>query len=624
MSNLDFRPDDPYRKFVYILQEIFSSIQTLYRQIIQLVRTFYLSLPEKRTVIQTKFEKMASNDFFVLFVILLSYLILISPDLLPTIHSVLPNDEAKYIDSGRSLVDLQLRQLSWGPLIAFFYAPLHLLFRSSLDWFLTEAWVGRILMVAVLWFSSLYLASKLKKHVSLFVVVGVMSASVGFLFVIHNPSDVFFSSFSAIALAQLISFRESRRINDITIGSAALGLAALSRIDTLAWLVLYLCISLVISFRKRSFIRILAASLIPALALIMVFVVVSRIYTGGFENSIGSLAPKLYDAFEQNQSVLTGGNDDLGYAQARDIFGTSDENKSSVFRAIRKNPSEFWLRILTSIRKVPGLYFDAFDKRVGFAILLFSCLGAIALVRKRAYSLLLISLLWTLISSIYLGFTIRHLVSTIAYIPIIFASIGITYAFRKEATRSELTIYMFLNLLLIAYSWIDDKPAFLATGVVLMLILAIVWILWSRTSFIHDRMLVAFFLLLLGALILREGFAFPNIRKLGSSPEEHAIHFLQNSLPSGSKVAVPTPNLAVAAVMEPFPIREIPPFPTSESLYSWLLDKGVIAVYVHNAYLGSDSEIQTMLQEDLDGYFNLGYSEGNSIIFVIRNVNVGN
>lgn len=624
MSNIASKLDDPKRNFVSILDFIVSSIKTLYRLVQQISRAFSLFLTKMYKAIQAKFLETANGDYLILAIVLISYLIIISPDLLPTIHSVLPHDEAKYIDSGRSLLDLQLRQLSWGPLVAVFYATLHLVFKGSLDWFLLEAWVGRILLIAMLWISTLYLAKKLRKHVSRYVVVGVMFVSVGYLFVIKNQSDVLFSSLSAIALAQLVSFKESGQIKDVWIGSIVLGLAALSRIDTLLWIVVYVLISIGVCFRTRSIVRILAASLIPALSFIVGFVLISRIHTGGFDNSIGSLAPKLYQAFEQNQSVLTGGDDDAGYEQARELFGTKDENEGSVFLAILNNPSEFWKRIVTNIKNTPGLYFNAFDKRVGLIILIFSFIGVIALVRNRAYSLFTISLLWALPSAYYLGFLSRHVVSTTTYFPIIFASIGISYAFRKEVPRSELSVYLLLCLLLISYSWLDAKPAFLATGVILMFVLVTAWLLWSRIPLNRNRTSVAFFLLLIGAMILREGFTFPNFRRVGSSPEEHAIHFLQNTLPSDSKVAVPTPNLAIAAVANPFPIQEAPPFPSAESLYSWLSDKGVIAVYVHTAYMGSDSEIQTVIREGLGEYFDVGFSEDNSFIYLLRDNDVSN
>jgi hypothetical protein len=624
MSDLDSRLHDPKRNFTSTLHFIASSIHTIYRLILQLGRNISLFVSERCTSIYTKFEGIARHDYLILIVVLISYLILISPDLMPTIHGVLPNDEAKYIDSGRSLLDLQLRELSWGPLVAVFYATLHLVFKGSLDWFLLEAWVGRILLIAILWISTLYLANKLRNLVSRYVVVGVMFVSVGYLFVVQNQSDVLFSSFLAIALAQLISFKESGQIKEVWIGSIALGLAALSRIDTLAWILVYVLISVGVSFRTRSITHILAASLIPALSFVVGFVLLSRIHTGGFDASIGSLGPKLYQAFEQNQSVLTGGDDDVGFEQARELFGTKSENKGSIFLAILNNPSEFWKRIVTNIKGAPGLYFDAFDKRVGLAILLFSIIGVIALIRNGSFSLFTILLLWALPSAYYLGFLSRHVVSTTTYFPIILASAGITYAFRGKATQFELSMYVLSAGLLVTYSWIDNKPAFLATGVILILVLAVIWLLWLRKTSVNNRKLIAFFLLLIGAMVLREGFTFPNFRKLGSSPEEHAIQFMQKNLPSGSIVAVPTPNLAIAAVTEPFPIQDVPSFPSAESLYSWLSDKGVIAVYVHTAYIGNDSEIQTRMQEGLGGYFDLGFSEDNSIIFLVRDFDVGN
>ena len=68
------------------------------------------------------------------------------------------------------------------------------------------------------------------------------------------------------------------------------------------------------------------------------------------------------------------------------------------------------------------------------------------------------------------------------YLPIVFASIGLTYAFRRDLPRSELTAYILAGLLLIGYSWIDDKPAFLAAGLVLTLLLVVIWLLWSRRT----------------------------------------------------------------------------------------------------------------------------------------------
>lgn len=309
-----------------------------------------------------------------------------------------------------------------------------------------------------------------------------MFVSVAFFFVVRNQSDALFSSLSAIALAQLLSFQESRKLRDIWIGSAALGPAALARVDALAWIADFTSISIVIGFRTCSIGRITLVAIVPAVGFVAGFVAISRIDTGSFDDSIGSLAPKLYQAFEQNQSVLTGGNDEAAYRQARKLFGTPDDNQGSVFRAILKNPSAFWLRIVTNSKNLPNLYLSAFDKRVGPMLLIFAGLGIVALIRRGAYEMLVISLIWALPSAYYFGFLSRHVVATLTYLPIVFASIGFTYAFRRDLPRSELTAYILAGLLLIGYSWIDDKLAFLAAGLVLTLLLVVIWLLWSRRT----------------------------------------------------------------------------------------------------------------------------------------------
>ena len=113
------------------------------------------------------FKGPASNGrreaLFILLVLAIN-LILVGPDLMPAFCDINAYDEAKYIESGSYLTKFELRNLSWGPLVAFVYAPLHLIFRHLPDWFLIEAWVGRFLLFASLWLSTYYLATKLKEH----------------------------------------------------------------------------------------------------------------------------------------------------------------------------------------------------------------------------------------------------------------------------------------------------------------------------------------------------------------------------------------------------------------------------------------------------------------------------
>lgn len=562
-------------------------------------------------------RSIVTRDRLIILTILVLYLILISPDLMPSIHKINANDEAKYIDSGRSLVDLQLRELAWGPLVSLLYASLHLVFRSSLDWFLLEAWVGRLILFSLMWISTLYLASKLKAYVHIFVVAGVLFVSVPFFFVVSNQSDAVFASFSAIALAQLLSFSQTKNLRDVWIGSAALGLAALARIDTLAWLILFAAISFTIGFRRISLGRMLLAALVPALGFIVVFVIISRIATGSFEGSIGSLGPKVYEAFEQNQPIPPGSETRDQYAQAGELFGTREENRGSVFRAIFRNPSEFVLRILGNARGVPNLYLSAFGKLLGPVVAIFALLGILAMYRRRALTQLAILFLWYLPSLFYLGFLSRHVVSTATYLALIFASIGITYAFGKDISRVERNALALLFVALAAFGWIDDKPGFLAAGLIMILIFTVIWLLGPRISPMRDPIVVPLFLMFFGGLLLRGAFTFPNFRVIGNMPEERAIHFLQISLPAGSKVVVPISTFAIAAGMEDVLPQDLASPSSPQELHAYLTESMIRAVYTDTRYSKIDPSLKTLLAEGLGNYFDQGFVDSNGDLEIV-------
>ena len=97
-----------------------------------------------------------------------------------------------------------------------------------------------------------------------------------------------------------------------------------------------------------------------------------------------------------NQSILTEGNTEQARQEARRLFGTEEENNSSVLRAILRNPGAFGLRIWANAKGIPWSYFYFFGKTQGFVLLFFSAWGVYTLIRKRAYLLLLILFLWPL------------------------------------------------------------------------------------------------------------------------------------------------------------------------------------------------------------------------------------
>jgi len=63
-------------------------------------------------------------------------LLLVASSLLPSYDEINPFDGAKYIESGRQLVDGgELREISRSPTLALMYAVIYLFVRSSLNWF---------------------------------------------------------------------------------------------------------------------------------------------------------------------------------------------------------------------------------------------------------------------------------------------------------------------------------------------------------------------------------------------------------------------------------------------------------------------------------------------------------
>src|SRR3989304_10604590 len=68
--------------------------------------------------------------------------LLASPDLTPAYAEINAFDEAKYIESGRLLLEGELRELTWGPLVALAYAPFHLVFGNLPDWFVIGRGAG--------------------------------------------------------------------------------------------------------------------------------------------------------------------------------------------------------------------------------------------------------------------------------------------------------------------------------------------------------------------------------------------------------------------------------------------------------------------------------------------------
>jgi len=142
------------------------------------------------------------SEAMILAIIFAITLALFAFQILPGFDEINPYDETKYVDSGRNLLSGDLRELARGPLVAFLYAPLYLAFRDSPDWFIIIDGIGRLMLFSGLWISSIYVASRLKSYVHPLVIAGVLLCSSYPVWLLRNPSDALFSTFSALTLGK--------------------------------------------------------------------------------------------------------------------------------------------------------------------------------------------------------------------------------------------------------------------------------------------------------------------------------------------------------------------------------------------------------------------------------------
>lgn len=517
----------------------------------------------------------------VVLLVLLFNLLLVSPDLMPDFSDINPYDEAKYIESGSLLWKFEFRELAWGPLVAFVYAPFHLVLGGMPDWFLAEAWAGRILLFILLWLSTLYLTSKLGNDTQPYVAMGILFVNLSFFLVIENPSDALFVTFSVLALAKLISFERTHLIQDVWLGSAFVGLCVLARVEAIFLIPLFLILTLVLGRLRHDFWRLVLATLLPGLTILAVYILISFISSGSLDLGVGS---KSYDSFEVNQPVMQGG--DLGHREeAERLFGTAEENQGSVLRAILRNPIAFAERILVNAMKIPEIYLSFFGKRLGPVLLLFAIWGAYVLVRKRGTLVLGIIFLWSLQPLISLGFLPLHLVPQIGYLPLVLGAIGISHALGPEVSDTQRLTHLLVAILLVVYGWLDAKLALLMGGLIMAFVLGLAWRIQLRTNTPRTGEVFSLMLLLAGALVLRGSYHFPDFPELGSSPEENAIHVMQSKLPPGSKVLISVPGPALAAGMKPVKFSEPGEEATTEDkLQTLLRDEDIRAIYIDRRY----------------------------------------
>ena len=275
---------------------------------------------------------------------------LVASSILPSYVEINPFDGAKYIESGRQLVDGgTLREISRSPTLALIYAVVYLFVRQSMDWLVLSAGIGNLILYTFLWFAIYFLGLRFKDEFSPFILVGIMFISPALLIILGNPSDALYAAISAIALAKTIDFSRTKRIQDVAWASLFIGLAFVTRLDGIYLFPLFLIITFIIGFRKVKLVRLLPAIILPGLLCISVFYVASGLTRGNFSTNINGIAYASLQWYGKTDASGTL----IGGEQVIETFGTGEETGGSALIAFSRNPSAVFTQILGNLRKIP-------------------------------------------------------------------------------------------------------------------------------------------------------------------------------------------------------------------------------------------------------------------------------
>ncbi len=551
----------------------------------------------------------------------------------PTLTDIWSFDEAYYLNNGRLLLHGEFPTYASNPLVAAFWALAIIPFQESPFWLMHAYALGRIIIFIFLWFGTYVISRELKHIVSPLMPLLLLLVTPSLLSILDNSSDALFAALSAFALWQFLRFSATGLRKHLVICAVFISMAALCRNDGLLLFITALILVILLHGARGKTLGSVAACVAPFAVIVGGYIALVGLLSGEFE--VGTKR-RLYDAFEQGQGVAYGPLCEAenpyveGYALARDLYGTPEDNNYSVLKAIRRNPRAFLQRITHVILQMPAQAFVAYGKGLhgtGALLLLLAVRGIVALARRRAWSVLLIMLAWPLHLLAYLVTFFREGYFLLpCAIVFVLAAIGSAALFATINQRRERVIACAVMLGLIIYALGTVNKRLLAPAVVFLLGLSIIWILSDRyggtlrhsvRTSIGSYGIV--FLLTLQSLFCRPArCSIPSIPELGTAPNEQAALFLASHLPAGSNVASYSPAPVIMARLDYIPIFPEPRKLTSRrDLLGWLLTRDVKAIYVDELFRrcepGVCKGLDMMRGEELE----VGYQDAQHDIQVL-------
>lgn len=560
--------------------------------------------------------------------------LLVLPSLFPALDEINSWDESAYIHNGQLLIDKgQWPLFAYSPLSSIFYGLTYLPFHNSHFWLVYSCRLGRILLFALLWWSTYLVMRPLRRFASPWVIGGLFLVAPFTFSFLSFPSDPLFTGFAALSFWQLLCFFNAAKPDGNRVAgrkhlwaaSAFMGFAALARNDGLFLFIILVGLAGWLDWQRRRGLKGLVTGLLPVIlpfvAIVGGYVLFYGLRTGSFE--LGT-AQRTYDNFEAGQQSVYAGTGELNPVtesklEARRLFGTPQENHNSVLAAIRRNPNAYLQRLKIALKGLPNNLLHAYGIRFAPLFLLLALRGLIELFRQRQYALLAIFCLWPLHLASGLAITLfreGHLLFPF-YAVLAICAIGLT-AVLTHASRNERWTWMALLLGLALLGLGGNKLAILYGAGVAFLGLGTAF--WIQSRLPAGSGLAVPLLILLGAgLIIHGDYPSPVIPKIGADPRGQGIVYLADHYPPDTPIAAGSCGAAWLAKMRCFNLssEDVPTDRSPEKFLDWMRVQGVGVVFVDTSLSSANPRLWELINPQIGTGLKRVFSAGEGDVQVL-------
>jgi hypothetical protein len=489
--------------------------------------------------------KIRGRDISLPLIIYLVNIALLFAYFLPNLSDLNLWDEAAYINSGRMLMEGEIKQFAGSPLPSLMYGVFYLLVQKSPFWLLIADALGRIVIFTLFFTGAYQVARELNRLFNPLIMLGLLTTMPLVVEMYNFPSDPLFAALSAFTFWQVLRFYNTKQVKYLWFASLFLGLAACARNEGLVLLPILILAALVLSLRNKYWWRIVLACIIPFTLIVGGYILFAGLITGDFNPGI---TERTYTNFEAGHEAIY---NDPGrtnatiesYLEARRVFGTPEENDYSVFKAISRNPDIYFQRVKAIFKSFPNVLNEAYGIKFTVVLLLLAARGIWALIKRKEYKLIIIMVLW--VTPLTMGF-INTIIRTgylrfPYFILYALACIGLQALVDNLSRRGEMMGWLLATIMLLITTLEVWKTAIFYGVFIFLMAILVAWYLDKHSKSYDKLASLTLLIFFCAGLILHGNYPGPKKWQLGANGDEAASKYMRESLPGDSVVLAGSP-----------------------------------------------------------------------------------